>query len=488
MKQFSLNPKHQKAALILATMSADMRDDIIQYVFTRGHQLQNDLAEDTGTPKPLAIFSRAYVSDEDFPLTFLGYNTAALATLRSTPSDMDFYQTTLVQAFGIPSDMAATLAKRIETRDILGAGADEASRGYWDKMTENISEAVRRTANWSMDVLHMPFENDQDQKYDVDRLFEFKTLGSVVEDLAARVRLMNGQALISRSLGIYLSKVEEETAKAASGDPEHTDDDTALTMAGDIASLAQLSMMGDPNPSIFGSLAPIAAMGRTSARKRFGALHKMSSKHPGIAKAFKALSHPTGKDIIKLATGAGVAALAVKAAKSLSKKKKELKAVGDAYESLHDEYGPGVADAFASGDPGEFMNALTELASEDASTGDAELDSLIAGDVMEEMAATGDADYGDAEIGGLIKRARINAAVKKGVRRQNRVRKKKAKINQSVAESRALAQARSSSRNQYLAPDTTARIAEEDAQMEAEANDPYYDQNGQDESFVDDFS
>ena len=146
MKKYFSDSRKNKAALILASMAPDMVEDITALVLSRGHNLLNDLAGADGPPRPLAIFSRTFINDEDFESTFLGFSTVVLSQLRTVGSDNDFYQETLKNAFGLPPQMAQALAKKVETYDALGGAPDADTRSYLAKIQEGLAEKIGRAS------------------------------------------------------------------------------------------------------------------------------------------------------------------------------------------------------------------------------------------------------------------------------------------------------------------------------------------------------
>jgi hypothetical protein len=153
-----------------------MVKDIIEVVNVRGLALLNDIADDDGPPRPLAVFSRDYINDEDFPAVYVGLMITVLASMRTLKSDAEFYESTLMAAFSLPKEIASTIAKQIETYDVLGGTKAAVSGQSWFvKVRRHIEEGIRRTVNFIPKMLDINWYNDETQNYDIDYLYELKT-------------------------------------------------------------------------------------------------------------------------------------------------------------------------------------------------------------------------------------------------------------------------------------------------------------------------
>ena len=435
MKSYFSNSRHDKAAFILASYAPDTIEDIVSLVLARGSALVNDLAGSDGPPRPNAIFSRRYINDMDFKSMYTGALTVQLANLRTVQNDQDFYETTLVDAFGIPKTMAAALAKKIETYDILGGLPEDDKRAWYTKLSDRIQETIRTSANWIPSVLQLGIENDQDQKYDIDRLYEYKLLGEAVDDLNSRARLMTAQSMIAQTMGLFRTAVK---SKEESGDIEDGDVDLGYQ---EVIGDAFRPLMGAPVPfSLFGGLGSLANIGKAASTAQAQAVVEDAGhsrdpqkhdlvKNPGLRRALdKALNMNPGK-LALLAGGVAFAPAAVKAIKALIKGAKGSKAMGDILGDVADKFGEDVAGSMAIGDVMGVLEGISDLSGDIETTGDPSLDEAIIGDVLDEISGEdGDIEAGDVEIGGIFKRARINAAIRKGNRRMRRGKKKAGKI------------------------------------------------------------
>lgn len=443
MKQYFVNPRANKAAIILASMAPDMVEDIVELCLDRGRRVINDVSDPDGPPKPLAIFSRGYMADSDFPEVYIGYSTVQLASLRTLTSDFDFYEKTLMQAFSIPKTMATAMAKTIETYDILGGLPDSDKRAWYTKIGQRVQEEIRRSSNWVASVLQTGLENDQDQKWDVDYLFELRNLGKGVNELQSRARLMTGQAAIQLNTGLL--------GNQGMGDIESGDPDFDATVAiGD----AFAPLMGEPMPpSIFGGLKQAAFIGRaasvanaqnllTSAGLSQNKAKVQGPTNPVLRNAFEKIANAKPGKLALLAGGAAFAPFAVKAASSLIKSSRAARQNGDVEDQLREDFGDVFADALANGDVESLVEHIGDLSGPLETTGDPHLDQAIIGDVLGEIVEEGGDPEDSSEIGGLIKRMRINAAIRKGTRRKKKSIKRTAKRRAGIKQNQRLVDAR----------------------------------------------
>lgn len=448
------NGRHNKAAVILASMSPDMVEDIISLVNARGRGILGDIFEAQGTAanstnvRFLAVFSNSFIAEEDFEDTYLGFATVALSALRKPNYGNDEYQQILSQAYGLPWEIADPLAKKIETYDVLG-GADK-NQSYWTRFTDMLGEGVRRSVNWAANVLQLPWENDQDQKYDIDFLYEMKLLGQVVADLNSRARLMTAQAAINTNMGVLQT-----------GDPMIGDQESADMMVGDTFKMARLRQLPK---AVFGTASPIARMGHaaTAAKAKNvlsqagyhvskGKLTNTQPKHPAMKHAVDKILNMRPSSALLAGGLLGATPVAIKLIADLAKMRKQGQmgdVDGDAYSTISTAFGDTVADAWLTGDIESVFKHIGDEANEDISTGDPELDAAIEASVMQELA--GDIDEMSPEVGGLFTRWRINAAKKQASRRMRRQYKKAGRQFRKNREMAELTSARNMRRNSYM--------------------------------------
>lgn len=435
------NPRHNKAALILAAMSNDMVRDIIDLINYRGASLISELnANSHPAPGFLAIFSDDYINSEDFPEVWTGFATIALSSFRNPKYSAEVYAGILKQAYNLPSGMATALAHRIETEDILGGTKGDVS--MWQSIKNNLTEGARKLLNSLAASVGLPWEIDQNQDYDIDFLYELKLLGQVVNELNSRARLMQSQAMLASSMHTLMTSagdVEEGDVVDLLGDPD--------LEIGDLASLASLRRLPG---KVFGGLKGIQALGSKAATAQ-------AVKHSGGSVARPALSsHPRPKlggmlksALTKFSTGsAGKAGLvgaglgliptALMLGSALFKKKRGDvdSESGDVYDTIAEEFGDSVADAWSVGDVDTITQHMMRMAMADSEDGDPDDDAYIISE-LERLAAEGVDDQ--QETGGLFTRWRINRNKRRAERRADRAYKRRLRRAAKSRRRRALA-------------------------------------------------
>lgn len=438
------NDKHNKAAIILSTMAPDMVEDIIDLILTKGRTVLSVVdAEDDGFPAPMAMFSRVYIPDADFPYVYLGWLTCQIADLKKLKGANDYYEQVLQDAFGIDDVMAAALAKKIETRDLIGG----ANSKWYQSFGTKVGQLFKDAGNWVTSVLNIPWEIDQTQKYDIDYLFELANLGKAVDELASRARLMTSQAMIAKGLGLFNadsgSLYTTTTTSTAKGDIEGLDfGDPSNNAAYDVANAIK-PLVGFPAlpPTLYRGFWPVAQLGTTVSTVRvhqqmkdagltsnkdgkttFDTAKTDKPHHAALLSKLSAMDPRTLALVAGLATFTPITAAAV--VKSIRNRKRS-QALGDVTDAVRDAYGDVVADAYDAGDISGVIAGIHDLAAESHTTGDPEIDEQIIGDVLDDL---GDVSEDDEEVGGVLRRARINHRIKKANRITRRTGKRNARI------------------------------------------------------------
>lgn len=408
-----------KAALILATMSPDMVNDIARLVNTQGKNLIPLVfgTSSTTTICPLAMFSRSYIDDDDFPEVWLGMMTIILSHLRKPSWGNDEYEAILKTAFGIPNEMAAALAAKIETRDLFSQAQKDAA--WYKSLANSISEGTRRSLNWAATLLNTGWEIDQTQDYDIDFLYELKHLGATVDDLTSRGRLMRGQALINNNMNMLPN----------AGDIEEGDVDDFESAMGD--ALGTLTLRNLPR-SIFGSATPIVAAATKSAAntvesakeaEKTAASPEKRSVIQGVMN--KILTLKPGKAIL-LGAGIGLAPALLKGLLSVVKGQRG-DVDQDLYGDIEEEFGTPIAEAWANNDIEGIVEQALGDAFEEASTGDQNTDETLIGDAIASVLDEG--TDADSEVGGILTRWRANRNIRRANRRVRKSRKRGARAH-----------------------------------------------------------
>lgn len=361
-----------RAALILSTMSPDMVEDIIYLLNNRSGNVVGDIfsagspANAAGIPRPMAILSRAYIADQDFEAVLTGLTTTFVAQLRKPTSGNDFYEGILKDAFSLPDDIAAAMAKKIETTDIIPEG--EGVSGWLQSVGRSITDAGRRFLNWGASLINMDWEIDQDQDYDLDMLYEYKLLGEAVAEMNSRARLMKAQMLIKTSSNMMQF-----------GDPG----DGGEIGDAELASALSPFMLRTLPPNIMGGASNIWKFGmRSSLAKAKAVVDKAGAE----IKPSGQVVTSTGKDLSKspsvlgsLAkmTPAGMMASGIRALFAKAKSSQGAGKGDPLYGEVEHLYGAPIANSLLAGDIEPLTHAIAGDVLGDYSTGDPDLDALI---------------------------------------------------------------------------------------------------------------
>jgi len=417
--------------------------DIIALVNYRGSALLDDIyrkSTEADPPRALAIVGNDFVKYQDVAGVLLGYATIMLAGLRDNRMDQDSYATILKKAFGLPALTAKRYAERIETYDKLikdtNADGSTSVMEEFNALYNKMLEGVRGVANQLGKItgLDQFYYWDQNQEFDVDAVFEMHQLGEAVCELNRRVRLMQAQASLNASFGMFRT-----AGTPGGGDPDDGDpDDAAEMMVGDV--FADLGSKPLP-ASVYGPYADVAKAGRIGQAK----LGKEILERAGVSKADdgsvdiapvaqndkpianavrRLLTSKGGKLALGAVTGGLGGMLLARALKRRSGLNGDPNTEITSHIAQH--YGPDMAMSYATGDiDGIVYNAMLDGTRVDDS-GDPEL----YGEALAEM--EGDPEYAietlGPEIGGVFSRWRANAATRRASRTARRVSRKQSRV------------------------------------------------------------
>jgi hypothetical protein len=478
--------RDERAALVLSRYSPDVVEDIMRLCQRKGGSLLGTIYTQDGaggntTLRPYAILSDAYVDEDSFSSILLALDMIVIAEIRKPNFSNDRYQAILQNAFGLPRQLAEPIAKRIETFDVLG-GANPEGRALMTKVADRLKETARRVANYAAGLLQLPWEIDQNQKYDIDFLYEMKLLGDAAKEFNVRAKLMTSQAAINSNLGLL-------QAGDLYGDPEDS-------MAGEIGDIMGRASLRNLPMSMFGSMFPTMQLGASATQAQAsevlnqagvtaenGKVAQVAPKNPMIAKIFKgiATANPAVALLAGLTTGAGGMLLKNAIANARNKNQG---ATGDidseVYGEIGDIMGDDVAQAWMSGDIDTVAEAFGDLLSDDDTTGDPELDSHIEDEIRHQYGDIDNARFGP-EIGGLFTRFRTNMAKRRGAGRRRRSIKKTARQRRKNTEAQAFANARASMSNDLDDPNMSFQQGFDDPppmqQMDADYEPGDYEQS-----------
>jgi len=422
-----------KAANILAAFSPDTVDDVIGLVTRHGSSIKGTVFNNDkeGPPRPFAIFSDAYISDEQFPAIWYGLLATVIAGMKTTYEGSNFYRDTLKVAFDMPDSMAVEMANKIETKDILSGPKGSGFEGWITAIWAQAMDGLKGVANTALNVLHMPtFELTQ--KYDTDYLFELRNLGLAVDELMQRASLITAQAAIASGLNLFTNRIDKA---AATGDPA-SDNDVAYQV-GDVARI----LTARPLPvEAYGGAAPVAHMGKHTAlgMAKGIANHSIGSSDqlaetgfPGlvglIGNLFKKknkgstllgmLGLPEG--LLQQLLGGSNAATSDPAGEG-----------SPAAARVYHEFGDAVHHHYVRGNVPGMMQSAMALLNEPDTTGDPQLDAAILANLDRALQESGDPSYDEPEVGGLFKKLRAKWAIKRGKRRRKKAAKN-AYLNQA---------------------------------------------------------
>lgn len=468
MKTYFTDSRENKAALLLASMSPDMVQDIVNLVSAKGGAIVSRLAEvDEGAPlRPLALFSREYISDEDFPFLYLGAMTALLSQFRTLSQDNDFYEKVLKGAFALDDDLAAKMASTIETRDPIGGYKNTPyakSMAWHNRVLAVLQEKIRRGANWIAGALPFGWENDQDQKWDFDFLYELALLGKAVDELSSRARLMRSQYLLANNTGLF------GTPKAYGdvyGDPEEAAEAAIIN--------AVTPLVGSPIPrKILGGMAGFVDGAIKAANKKVDAVVARgaagaagTSPDPEIGQALTNILSSNPSAISQL-NPAVVGTSVMSALAETLRQKAAQGDVSNSYETVRELYGEPVAAAWNRADLPTVFHEIAALAGDAyETTGDPEFDQAIIADTLQDDSLRGDVSGDeDPEIGGLFRRARINKNMRKAARLNRKNQRKQSRITRRQTANDALVKSRAAVDQARFSAPTNFQVDDSDDQL-----------------------
>lgn len=408
------------AAVLLSSTSPDIVDSVIRLVRKEGAGLTTTLFASAASAKgshsrPLAIMSKQFVPSDLFEDVWRGLCLILMGTLRNQKLGHDEWEKYLQSGYSLPPAIASALADRIDSEDILHAAGEGKVRELWN----TVKEGARKVLNAGARNFGLPWEIDQNQEYDVDRLNEIRTAGIVVRELDDRVRLVNGQTLIAKNMGLFTAKGQ--------GDPSGS---SPLTELGDAC-----YEIGTPALPLemYGGLGKLFKLGRgTSFHKAASAASEAKAGGGGaIGSLFLSLlqSEPI-KDAIRnlVSSGKGDAEYG------------DAEGMGDVVAA---EYGDAMAEHYRNGDVEAMIGEILQQAGEphdNFTTGDPRLDAVIESQALGEI--EGDPIYSDPQVGGLLTNWKIRRMKARAARLRRKNLKRSSKQRAKDREAEALERAR----------------------------------------------
>lgn len=427
-KIYPNRPELDRAAWILATMSPDMVDDIIQLVNDRQGSLKNDLFGKDAIPSETAlirynsILSRDYISDLDFPEVLLGLSAAFAAELRKPNFSTDRYSAILQNAFSIPASMAESMASRIDTQDPI-TDADK-NEPWYAELKNSIVEGVRKALNYGAGLLNLDWEIDQNQDYDLDFLYEMKLLGRQVTELNSRARLMNAQAMLRASSGYMATKGDPL------GDPSSAELGDAL----------QPFMLKRMPTQFFGGASKIVKLGTAASKMNL----KNQLDQAGLDATLKPTTHtprdPEKRNLlngianlepgkaIMMGAGLGLTPALIRGLMKVISGQGLMNGDPTSSEAIREVYGDVAADMAVNGNLEPLIDLIIADSNRDYSTGDPRLDADIDKEIN---AAT------LLQAGGPFQQLRVNfmrrqaaARRRRNIRTSGRMQRRERKFNE----------------------------------------------------------
>lgn len=400
---------------------------------------------------PFAFLSKQYLPDAQIPAVLTGISALLISYFKAPKMSNDDYEAIFNNLFNLPPDMADSLAKKVETSDILAVTTLEAVTGPDGKTTyrEKVEPAgyMERAWGFVVDVLNSlpkgPFsswEIDANQKYDTDFLYEMKLLGEVVTELTTRMELMRSQAALARGAGMFTTAgIGDIQGDVAYNNPEFLQDVAAV---GDLARKVRVGAKRRVPYAMYGKSAPVAAANDLATAH---ALKEMLP-HPGSSETGDIMASANPLETQKIARGSialgdpGMIELFKRVIKT-GKVPDSLMALiagqqatdaGDIETAIGD-INPTISQALATGDIRGFVKGLADVANADVTTGDPALDAQL-------EAEYGDIDpseaNGDPLIGGLFANMRANMAKAHTANVARRVGRRQTRhINRNIAQS-----------------------------------------------------
>lgn len=424
MYQFSQDSRINRAMTFLATLPSDLVTDIQSACNAKGATLQGDLSQASSGPRPYAILSRSVVKDDKFGHLLMGLNTVLLAGIGDQNKDKDFYAHIFEKAFGIDSIQAAKIADRVETYDVVG-GTPSGRLPWYRTVGSRFWEWTKAGVN---SLLGTDF--NESQKWDIDVIYEFFSLGKAIEDLYTRAEFVKGAGIAAGMTGATLDM------DSGKGDPVSAGRNNMVRLMAAVTPLMRPSLPDN----VYGDLAPIVRAHRSRSAANLAHMCQKAGmidrsgrpgigdvQDPGMAAAIGSLLNGD------LTPGMVLAGDPAIPKNRLGRALAELFGLSDLASVHHntsndirEDFGDPVADAYMAGDVNGMMAALNQFTGPIATTGDTGLDEAIIGDVISELKETGDYVH-DPEcktMGGLFTRWRINAAIRRGKRRARKARRR----------------------------------------------------------------
>lgn len=454
------------ARLLLCLFGEQQVRDIIALVNLRGQGLIDDIygnSTEADPPHIFGVLGAPFMKPHDAPGPLLGLATTVVHTLRKPKMGNDEYQEILQGAFGLPSAFAKVYADKIETYDEIVANANGDDKTQLMERVTQLSnllqEGARRVINGLSTAagLNTLINWDQNQTYDFDLLFELASLGKAVAELNQRSRYMGAQALVSAQMNLLQT-----------GDVDSLSNDPVGEQMGDLLSTAAQRQLPK---EIMGNVAGLSNQGHKATLKAAEAL--LGAGNMSVNPSSKSLvtgdpdssiaeriqlalgkilqGNPLSSSLLGALKGTGGNKKTRLASKITSAEDASISAgeSGDPnlYGDIADEYGDGIANAWAAGDIDAVAKECFKMADEVGDLTNSEIDAISS---MLPPTHAGDIEDMSPETGGLFTKLRTRLATKKAARRKARAGRKANRVRNRLNRKQKLAAAKEAARADYF--------------------------------------
>jgi len=391
------NPRHNRAANVLAFTSPGLIQDIADLLSARGTSVAKTVFSRTDLGiSPLAILDDTYVDDRDVDNLATGLATICVASLRSMTGNAESYAKILSQAFSLPEDWAKKLGARIDESSVsfVPSAADKAGvQSFIDKTMNKIGNLAGGMKN---------IKDYLESISDVDFLYELSLLGKQVAELTTMQRLMRSKSLIDAAMDVLPSSAHMGDPLAGDGHMVEQYANIVQPLQGNI--LPAKILGGAGKLSLLGQLAGVLGL-----KKWASSISHSGDSKDGLNVARKAETGPNGSLVSYLAQIGLTSDQLSKVKEIVSGAAAGSIAANGDLTAIGDIYGDATADFVRNGDlPGAIAH-LRSVA--DAADGDPSEEYPGQGDIidgqLDQVFASGSEDGQnlDAEMGGLFRKS-----------------------------------------------------------------------------------
>lgn len=206
-RYFPTDDSLEGALLMLKSLSPDMQASVISLVTFNRPTVEAALSDsaDDQMPRLNALFSKRYFKKFHQMVEFYyGFSAVAFAGVKSFGGGANDYKNVLATLFDISPEMARNAGKQIDTYDVIGGAKDSGEKeGILRGLAEYGAEGLRRVANHGLSAVGIPYQIQELQNHDFDRVYEFRALGRYVFDFSDRVSDIRATTLMAMDTGLF---------------------------------------------------------------------------------------------------------------------------------------------------------------------------------------------------------------------------------------------------------------------------------------------